>query len=168
MDLSHWADVAELAGTVTILAGLVFGLIQVREYRQQRYDAVASELMRSFYDSELSEAVALLQPLADGLSAAEFRALEPRYMTAVIKVNMTFETMGLLVFRRVAPFDLVLELAGGLVQVLWRKLGRFVRDVREEQSHPAFAEWFEWLAMMAERHKAKDDPAYLRGADWKP
>jgi len=168
MDLSVWADIAELAGTVTIVAGLVFGYIQVREFRQQRHDAVASELMRSFYDSELSEAVALLQNLHDGLTAAEFRALDARYMTAALKVGMTFETIGLLVHHRIVPFELVLELTGGLVQVQWRKLERYVHDVREEQSHPAFAEWFEWLAMVAARYKPNSEPAYVRCSDWEP
>ena len=168
MDLGAWADIAEVASTVTIVGGLVFGVVQVREYRRQRQDAVASELMRSFYDSDLSDAVALLQPLPDGLSAVELRGLEPKYLAAVLKVAMTFETMGLLVYRRVAPFDLALDLAGGLVQMLWRKLGRYVNEVREEQSHPAFAEWFEWFAKVCERHKADVEPAYQRGANWNP
>jgi hypothetical protein len=102
------------------------------------------------------------------LTAAEMRALGPKYATAILKIAMTFETMGLLVYRRVAPLDLTLELAGGLVQVLWRKLERYVREVREEQSHPSFGEWLEWLAMVAAKHKANVEPAYLRGADWKP
>lgn len=168
MDLSFWADIAEVAGTLTIVGGLLFGIIQVREYRRQRQDAVASEIMRSFYDSQLAEAVALLHPIEDGLSAAQFRALGPAYLTAILKIAMTFETMGLLVYRRVAPLDLTLELAGGLVQVLWRKLERYVTELREEQSHPAFGEWFQWLAMMAAQHKAHAEPAYLRCADWKP
>jgi hypothetical protein len=124
--------------------------------------------MRSFYDSDLAEAVALLQPLPDGLPVGELRALGPSYQTAILKVAMTFETMGLLVYRRVAPLDLSLELAGGLVQVMWRKLERSIRDVREDQSHQAYGEWFEWFAMMAARHKPDGEPAHLRGADWKP
>ena len=168
MDLSFWADLAEVAGTITIVGGLVFGLIQLREFRSQRYDAIASELMRSFYDSELSDAVALVQPLDDGLSAAELRALGQSYLTATLKIAMTFETMGLLVYRRVAPFDLVVELAGGLVQVMWRKLERYIREVRAEQAHPAFGEWFEWLAVMCQRHKGDASPARERGGDWRP
>jgi len=168
MDLGTWADLAEVASTLTIVGGLIFGVVQVREYRRQRQDAVASELMRSFYDSDLSDAVALLQPLPDGLSAEELRGLEPKYLAAVLKVGMTFETMGLLVYRRVAPFDLALDLAGGLVNVLWRKLRRYIEEVRAEQGHPAFAEWFEWFAMMCEQHKAHIEPAYRRGADWIP
>jgi hypothetical protein len=168
VELSDWANIAELAGAITILGGLVFGAIQIREFRRQRTDAVTSELMRSFYDSELSEAVALLQPLADGLSAAEYRALGPAYLTATFKIAITFETMGLLVYRRIAAFDLVLELCGGLVQVQWRKLERYVNDTREDQAQPSFAEWFEWLAIMSQRHKHALAPAYLRAADWAP
>jgi hypothetical protein len=168
VDLAFWANVAEVLGTITIVGGLFFGLVQLREYRRQREETVAGELMRSFYDAHLADAVALLYPERDDLSESDLKALGPEYLQAAIKVAMTFETMGLLVYRRIAPFDLTLELVGGLVQVLWRKLGRYVRAERERQSHPAFAEWFEWLAVKSAEHKPHSIPAYERGADWRP
>ena len=168
MDLNFWADVAQIASLLTIIGGFWFGLVQLREFRQQRHDLIASELMRSFYDSQLAESVSLVQTLDDQLSVADVRRLGPQYLAAVLKVSMTFETMGLLVYRGIAPFDLTLELVGGLVQVLWRKLERYTRDLRAEQGHPSYAEWFEWLAMMCARHKSTLAPAYERAAEWQP
>ena len=44
---------------------------------------------------------------------AEIRALGREYEEAAITVCTSFETMGLLVYKRIAPMDLVLDLAGG-------------------------------------------------------
>ncbi len=168
MDLTFWANVAEVFGAITIVIGLIFGGVQLREYRRQRQEAVASDLMRSFYDANLAESVALIQSMSDGLSLAEIRALGIEHLRAALKIATTFETMGLMVFRRIAPFDLALELVGGLVQVMWRKLERYTREIRVEQSDPAFAEWFEWLAMVCRQHKSETAPAYERGENWRP
>jgi hypothetical protein len=168
VDLNDWANVAQIASLLTILGGLWFGFVQLREFRRQRYDLIASELMRSFYDSQFAESVALVQAMADDLSVAEVRKLGQQYLTAVVKVAMTCETMGLLVYRRIAPFDLTLELVGGLVQVLWKKLERYTRELRAEHDHPSYAEWFEWLAAMCARDKSALAPAYERGASWQP
>jgi len=168
VDLNFWANLAQIVSLLTIVGGFWFGFVQLREFRQQRYDAVASELMRSFYDSQFAESVSLVQTLDDGLSVADVRKLGPQYLTAVLKVSMTFETMGLLVYRGIAPFDLTLELVGGLVQVLWRKLERYTRELRAEHAHPSYAEWFEWLAMTCARHKSSLAPAYERAAGWRP
>jgi hypothetical protein len=81
---------------------------------------------------------------------------------------MTFETMGLLVFERIAPFKLVLELAGGMIVVMWHKLGPWMHQVRKEQLQPSWAEWFDWLALQCERHKNLQAPAYEEHADCIP
>lgn len=82
--------------------------------------------------------------------------------------DWTFETLGLLVFKRIAPFELVVELAGGIVTVLWHKLGPWLEQIRIEQAQPSWAEWFQWLARQCERRKAQSAPAHERYADWVP
>lgn len=168
MDLNGWANVAEIFGTVTIVAGLAFGAVQLSEFRRQRLDAVAGELMRSFYDADFGAAIARLQRVDDGLTRDQLTTLGPEYLEAAIKSCLTFETFGLLVYRRIAPFDLTVELCGGLVQVHWRKLERYVMTTREDENHASFAEWFQWLAEVSARYKSNALPAYQRGKDWKP
>jgi len=87
---------------------------------------------------------------------------------AAVIVNTSFETMGLLVFRRIADYDIVEQLAGGMVAMLWRKLDAWVAVVRAEQSQPSWAEWFEWLATLAAARKNEGQPAYVAHKDWKP
>jgi hypothetical protein len=64
--------------------------------------------------------------------------------------------------------DLVLDLAGGIVTVMARKLRQWKEDLRDEQQQPSFAEWFEWLGDQARRRKSESAPAHLKNRDWKP
>ncbi len=115
-DLNFYANIAEILGTLTIIGGGVFGAVQLLEFRGQRRDAVAIELMRSLYNPEFSRA----------------------------------------------------ELTGGLLEMLWRKLGVWVVTTRTEQSHPRFAEWFEWLAIQFAKPDNSSEPAHLAYRQWKP
>ena len=88
----------------------------------------------------------------------QIRALGENYETAALTVCTSFETMGLLAFKRIAPMDLVLDLAGGIVAVMARKLRQWNEDLREEQQQPSFAEWFEWLGDQALKRKPESAP----------
>jgi len=168
MDLHAAVDIAQLAGTVTLIGGAVFGLVQFFEYKKQRTEAVAGQVMHTFLSPELARALTILRGLPDAVSAERLRdeGFEAEY--AAVLVCTTFETLGVLVFRRIAPFPLVVELAGGIIVVMWRKLGPWLQQIRAEQSQPSWAEWFEWLAQQCAQHKDEDLPAYTKHARWKP
>jgi hypothetical protein len=168
VDLNFYANIAEILGTLTIIGGAVFGIVQLIEFRGQRRDLVAVELMRSFYNPEFSHAVTIVRNLPDDVSAAQLRARGPDHEQAALLIGMMYETMGLLVYREIASFKLAQELTGGLIEVLWRKLHVWVETVRQEQSHPRFAEWFEWLAIQFSKPAARSEPAHVAFRDWKP
>lgn len=167
-DLAHWANVAEIIGATTIVTGLVFGWVQVRHFRIQQRDSIAAELMRTFYNAELAAAIALLHKVPDGVGLAELRRMGPEYEAAAVTVTTSFETMGLLVFERIAKLDLVSGLAGGIITTMNRKLAAYQREIREEQSQPSWAEWFEWLADQVAKSKHGQPPAHVRYRDWRP
>lgn len=158
--------VAEVVGVTTVMTGLIFSWLHIRHLRQQQYGQIAANLMKTFYNSDLAHAVSILRTLPDGISADELRAKGPDYEAAAMVVCATFETMGLLVFRKIAPFDLVVDLAGGMVKVMVRKLSAWIKTTREEQQQPSYAEWFEWLALQVQNVKVEDQPAYIRHKDW--
>ena len=160
LNLQNMANIAELLGAVSIIAALAFSAFQIREYKMRRRDFIAAGLMQSFYSADLAYAVSLLRRLPDGISAEKLRQQGPRYEESAILVTTTFETMGLLVHRGIAPFSLVEQLAGGMAVVLWRKVCPWLEAVREEQCQPSWAEWYQWLVeqLMA----VGKEPAYLR------
>lgn len=170
MDLNVASNLAEIIGTMTVVGGAVFGFVQLAEYRSQRRDTVAVEIVRSFQDADFAHSLGLVRELPNALSLAEMRSRGPQYQDAAMKVATYYEAIGLLMFRRIVPFSVVQELTGGICVVAWRKLERWTREVREEQSHDSFAEWFQWLAeRLAEQDVDKNaNPAYRRYADWRP
>jgi hypothetical protein len=168
VSLETLANLAQLIGAGTVVVGLIFGWYQIRQFQIQQRNSIAADLMESFYSSDLAHAVFLLYCLPDGISAEDLRAKGKDYEEAAVIVSTTFETMGLLVCRRIAPLDMVMDLAGGMIVVTWRKSATWLQTVRVEQSQPSWAEWFEWLAAQAKNYKSEKEPAYVRFKDWKP
>ena len=168
ISLDTWASIAEIIGAGSIVTGLIVGWVQIRHLRSQQRDAVAINLAQTFYSRDLAQSIGLLQSLPDGITLAQMRELGPQYQHAAITVITSFETMGLLVFKRIAPIDLVLDLAGGIVAVMCTKLRVWQHELREEQQQPSWGEWFEWLGEQAEKNKTGAEPAYLLHKDWTP
>ena len=80
-------------------------------------------------------------------------------------VGMTFETMGLLVYKEIASFEIVQKLAGGLLLMMWRKIGTWTQEVRVDQGNPRFGEWVQWLAERLAEREGDMVPAYEAHAD---
>lgn len=169
-DLGTLANLAEILGASTIVGGVIFAILQIREFRTQRQEAVVVELLRSFNDPQLAHAVNLVRQLPDGVSAEGLRAKGPEYERAAVMISTTYETIALLVFRKMASFSMVQELTGGLAVVVWRKLANWMETVRQEQAQPSWAEWFQWLVEQLIREGEKSDrrPAYERFSEWSP
>jgi hypothetical protein len=169
-DLTTIANIAEIFGALTIIAGVVFAVIQIRDFREQRREAVAVELIRSFQNPDLAHAVNLIRELPDGVSAEELRSKGAEYQRAAVMISTTYETIALLVFRQMASFSMVRDLTGGLVVVMWRKLAPWMETIRAEQVQPSWAEWFQWLAVQLSRDSAQKEanPAYQKFSDWRP
>ena len=163
--LSTWAAMAEIIGAGSIVTGLIVGLFQIRQFRIQQRDAVAINLAQTFYSPDLSRAISLIQDVPDGVSLEELRAMGPEYSQAAVTICTSFETMGLLVNAGIAPMDMVLDLAGGIVSTMSRKLARWQEDLRLEQQQPSWGEWFEWLGYQACLVKHEHDPAHVRFRD---
>ncbi len=170
MELQTLANLAEVLGATTIIGGAIFALLQVREFREQRRQSVAVELAKTFQSPELVRAINLVRSLPDGVTAREMRERGPEYEDAAVSVAMTHETIAILIFERLASFEMVRELTGGLIIITYRKLEQWVHDVREENAQPSWAEWYQWLVEQMERESSTKEanPAHRRHAGWRP
>ena len=166
-DLATYAAIAEIFGATAIFGGAIFGIFQLNEYRKRRRFQVAADLCRTFTDPALASAVVLLKSLPDGISLEEYRNLDSSYEEAAQVVGMTFETMGILVQKDMASLQMVQELAGGLLLMLWRKIEFQIKDTRTEQNNPRFGEWVQWLVDRIEEREIDMEPAFIMYADSK-
>jgi hypothetical protein len=167
--LDTLANIAQVLGAIAVVAAIAFGFAQIRQFRQQRRDALAVELMRSIQDAEFTRSLRLLLALPREISATEFRALGPGVEDATWALCAKYETLGYLVYRGIMPIDLVEELVGGVGCHLWARLKPWAYSLREEQRQPLLLEWFEWLTdRLNERDRPAAVPAHVRLRDWTP
>jgi hypothetical protein len=168
--LDIYAQIAQILSGIAVTFAVIFALIQLRQYRQQRRDTAAMELMRTIQSQQWTSALLLLGDVPDGISASDLHAMNSEFEEAAFTIVAIYETIGFLVYRRIAPFYLVQELTGGTVVVMWRKLKVWAIEMRSERDHDRFAEWFQWLAeRLNEREEAiSGGPAYKRCSKWRP
>jgi len=169
-DLSTLANFAEIFGAVVVLGGLAFGMIQLSDFRQQHRETAAIELLRSFQNPEFSRSLRAVLALPKGVCKSEL--VEPRAgeQDAIMVVVLTFESVGLMVFRGIVPLEMVNQLLGGVCVESWARLSQYMQDSRAESGRKTMSEWFQWLAEHLEEHHARygRPPAYEQHREWHP
>ena len=169
-ELETLANLAEVLGTLTIIGGLVFAVIQIRQYRQQLRETATLDLMNKFQTPEFAQAFQVLRSLPEDVSATELRADKPEAEAAAMSVCAVYETVGVLVFRRILPFQIVEDLTGGAIVMCWRKLRRWITEIRADTANQRVFEWFQWMAERCseqQRIESKSVPAYEAHRNWK-
>lgn len=167
MELSVGLDIVSAA---TLVFGLAFAVVQLRQYRASRDREVGLELLRSFQTPEFASALRAVFSLPEGLTKAEIEErLGPR-MDSVYALSTTWESLGILVFRGQLDLALVDDFFSGPIRISWAKLQPYFQAEREEQGRETIGEWFQWLAEQMEKREAlaKPTPAHIEHRNWIP
>lgn len=168
-DLSRLADMAEILGALVVVGGLVFAVMQMRNFRQQRRELAAIELFRFFGNADFNRAYECVLKLPDGLSAEELESRRPDLEHCAMLICTTMENIGVMTHQRIVPFVIVDNLMGRTAVILWKKLKPWVVAIREQIDSPAAFEWFQWLAeRLDELHDPDEPPAFLAHKAWRP
>ncbi len=144
MDLQTLANIAEILGATSVIGAIFFAALQVRDYRRQRLEFAALELVRSWQNPEFVRAFRMLQTLHDRVPAPELREIAPDAEDQAFVVGMMFEGVGLMVHRSILPIEVVEELRGAASRVVFRKLEAWIEEWRRLRNPRAY-EWVEWL-----------------------
>jgi len=166
MDL---ATLANIINAIAVVAGVIFAAVQIRYYGQRRRRDAMLELVRSFESADFTSALRRVLSLPDGANAKQIcEILGPDGEDAVYLVSLTWESLGVLVFRGEVPLDLVDDFFSGPIIVSWRKLRVYSEEWRQMLNRQTGAEWFHWLAeQMIEREKLVPPiPAYIAHRNW--
>ena len=167
MDIS---TLANLINAIAVTAGVIFAAAQIRQYRQRRQRDAMLELVRSFQSPAFTAAYRRVLSLPDGADAAKIReVLGPDGEDAVYLVSLTWESLGVLVFRRQITLDLVDDFFSGPLVISWQKLEVYSEEWRRTLNRETGNEWFHWLAeRMLEREKTSPPiPAYVAHRGWR-
>lgn len=168
--LQTLANLGEFLGGMAVIAGVVFAVIQIRQRRQERQREGALELLHSFQTVEFAKSLQILSQLPVGLSKKDIEDRVGEEIGLIWALMTTWESVGILVFRREIRLDLVDDFFSGPIVVSWEKLQALVADDREQGGRNTYWEWFQWLHdRMRERESATPPvPAHIEHSEWKP
>jgi hypothetical protein len=168
-DITLIANMAEIIGVVIVIGGLLFAMLQTRQFRQQRREMAAIELLRFFGSPSFADAYRTILLMPEGMSAEEIRSGVPELEKSAMLIGTTMENIGVMTYQRIVPFMVVNNLVGSSAVILWRKLEGWVGALREDIGEPYAFEWFQWLAdRLADDYGDDPRPAYVAHKDWKP
>lgn len=160
----------QMVEALAVVVAVGFAIIQLRQYRQRQISEAAMELLRSFQTPDFAKALNHIYAMPDGLSKAEIEARVGEDLHYVYAITTMWESIGVLVFRREIPLDLVEDFFSGPISISWRKLRPYFEAEREEQNRGTIGEWFEWLAdrLAARESLEPPAPAHIAHRNWKP
>lgn len=169
-DLSTLANMAEVFGAFIVVGGLVFAVIQMHHYREQRRETGAIELLRSFHNPEFSRSLRAVLALPKGVTKSDLGECSEMQQDAIMVVVLTFESIGVMVYRGIVPLEMVNELLGGVCIESWLRLNQYTQDSRAQSNRETMSEWFQWLAERLGEHHARygRPPAYEQYRAWRP
>ena len=161
--------VLQVVTLTALLAGILFGLLEVRRAAKARAEKAALDVFDITVQREVMDALTLILELPPDAQPEDVREHEERRHAAALLMNL-FEYWGVMVFYRVVPLRTLDLLVGGVVRGAWQRLRRFVEWERQATGIHVRAEWFEWLADRLNQYPQPEKKvgAHIAFARWKP
>ncbi len=167
MDLSL---IIQFISTASILFGILFGLLNLRNFQAMRRRESAILMLNSFQTSDFVRGLLLTYELPEGVTTAYIEKLPREQFIDLYMVIGTWERLGILVYRREIDLELVDDAYSGPVIQSWQKLETYIMQFRARVKRDTAFEWFQWLAerMLERETKTQPVPAYQAFRNWDP
>lgn len=159
----------QIISTTAVILGIVFGIVNLRNYQASRKRESALLMLNSFQTTEFVKGIKIVFELPDGAGKEHLDRLPPDEFLAIYSLIGAWERLGILVFRRELDIQLVDDAYSGPIVQSWEKLEKYVLEFRQWMKRDTAMEWFQWLAeRMRDRETgAQPIPAYIAFRDWK-
>jgi hypothetical protein len=158
-----------LVSTTVVVAGGIFAVLQLRHSIKERARESALQMLHSFQTPEFLGAVNIVFDLPEGLTKEEIEERLGDKITCLLVMFGTFESLGILIFRRDMEIELVEDFFSGIIILSGRKLKRYLTEMRDTSNRQTYYEWFQWLYEQFEKRESQTPaiPAFIEFRDWK-
>jgi hypothetical protein len=138
--------IANIALSLSLVVGLVFGIAQVRAAARDRRERLTLETLRNFQTREFAELMYHITSNEMPKSFEDLRARPALEQIMFIQFAQQMEALGILVAEKLINIDLVDKTLGSFVITAWEKYKVTFLDVREKMPDPYLGEYFQWLS----------------------
>lgn len=147
---------ANIALTLSLIVGLVFGIAQVKAAARDRKERLTLETLRNFQTREFAELIHFITTDDMPVSREEMDKLPDDKRVIFIQLAQQMESLGILVAEKFINIDLVDKTLGSFVIIAWEKYKPLFTDIREKQPDPFLGEYFQWLAEQIDERMQKE------------
>ena len=154
------ASALDIVVGLAVVAGVIFGLGELRHATRSRRDHAAVDIVRTVQTQEVRRAIARILKLPNDVDPAVIRA-DPELLEDALAVDSACEMWGSLVFEGVVDQHMLDRMVGGWVRGSWLRLRRWVEAERSDARNPNVGEWWQWLY---DRLEADPDPGKAQAA----
>jgi hypothetical protein len=161
--------VGNVAIALTFVAGLVFGIAQVRAAARDRRERLTLEALHSFQTHEFAGLMHHIISRKVPATNEALRSLPADDQIMFIHFAQQMESLGLLVAEELIDIDLVEKTLGSVVTMAWEKYKVMFLDMREKTPDRFLGEYFQWLAeRIEERMRESPREPFYKAKDVKP
>ena len=163
------ALIFEIISMSAVILGIVFGILNLRNFQMMRKREAAILMLNSFQTTEFVRGLLLVFNLPDAAGKAEIDALPKEDYLALYVLLGTWERLGILVYHNEIPLNLVDQAFSGPILISWQKLEAFIMQFRSDVKRESGFEWFQWLAerINGREQMVSATPAYILYKNWK-
>ncbi|MDB5226693.1 MAG: hypothetical protein JWN78_886 [Bacteroidota bacterium] len=157
------ALLANLALTLSVVVALIFGIAQVKMSNRDRQERLTLDALRNFQTREFAELINFITNVTFPETYEKYLSWTKNEQVCFIQLAQQMESLGILLAIKVINFDLVDKTLGSFVTSSWEKYKPLMLLIREEQSDPYSAEYFQWMAEQIDERMKKNqrEPFYL-------
>ena len=167
---SDFSWLIDLTTLVAVIVGLTFAALELRHLSAAQESQNLLELYQITRSKEYWAGVDIVRSLPDDMTASELRArLSQEEMHLVENLHLTYEALGVMVYRRDVSLVWVDELFRFGAMQTWEKMESLTLDIRKTTGYGGWNEWHQWLVeRLLETGQEQPIPAYEAYSDWKP
>ena len=96
-----------------------------------------------FQTPEFVSALNIVFDLPEGLSKSDLEHRLGNKLTSILVMFGTFESLGILIFRREIDIKLAEDFWSGVIILAARKFQRYLAEMRESSNRGTYYEWFQ-------------------------
>ena len=162
-----WLDFLQ---TLAIVAGLVYGVAELAQFRTEQHRQANLDLARSFLTPEFMRAANIVVNLPDSVSLEVLQTSYGEDLPDIHFLAQTFETIGIMVHNGDVRLQTVDDFFGTFIIISWDKLLPMRMGYRKLYNSPSIGEWHQWLTERLREYRAENElaPAYEAFQDWRP
>lgn len=138
-------DIPTISGIVTtasIIIGVIFTLLEIRHFNKTRKTEIIMKIYERFGSREIVEAM-------NKVGAAKFESFDDyrdRYgLTDITEIAVLFDGIGVLLEQNLIDINMVDQLFGTTVHLLWDRIKPVIYAMRKGLNEPSFFAHFENL-----------------------